>query len=266
MPASNERSSFPEHPFRNILTTRFKVRVIRDLLRGEKTGTVLDAGCGSGFMLSQLHSLYDRGEGIDMSPEAIAFGQQFTKAKLAVGNAEKLSFGEGTFDAVISTDAIEHIVDDLTSLKEARRVLKPGGTLVVYTPSKVGLFSNTPLAEYYHDSETSYLLDQRYYTVDSLRELAEKANFKIEYLGFHSIFLQEACTQLLKWVARKRGYRYEHQADISNFLNSPIFPVYRWLFLPIVSVFIRLEELIFEGIFRGRVRGHRIVMKCRKVA
>ncbi|MBL8022459.1 MAG: class I SAM-dependent methyltransferase [Leptospirales bacterium] len=252
------------HPFRFILTTRYKIRYIRSLLRGETTADLLDLGCGSGFALSQMEGSFKNATGIDMSPEAIAFGQQFTTAKLMVGNAEKLPFKDKSFDAIVSTDAFEHIPDDNAAMREAFRVLRPGGPIVVYSPSTIGILSNTPLAELYHDSEKSYLLDQRYYTIQTLTELAEKAGFKVEYTGYHNFFIQEAFTQVLKWFARKRGIQYESQADIGNFVNSPWFPVYRFLALPVIDLMVWFENLIFTTILGGRIRGHRIVLKARR--
>ena len=252
------------HPFSHILTTVFKVRIIKNHIKKEKTSKILDAGCGSGFMLSQLDELYKDGYGIDMSPEAIKFGQQFTKAKLHIGNAEKLDFEDNEFDCIISTDAFEHIPDDEAAMEEAHRVLKDKGCIIIYTPSEDGLLSTTKWVDLYHQSEKSYLLDQRYYTIESLSVLAKNAGFSIEYVGYHNIFFQEFFTQLLKWVSTMMGKEYEHQAHIFDFTKSKLFPVYRWVLLPIITILVRIEEFIFENIFRGRVPGHRIIMKCRK--
>ena len=253
-----------KHPFRNILTTRFKTRVIKKLLPTEDINRILDAGCGSGFMLSQLENIYDNGFGIDMSPEAIEFGQQFTKAKLQVGNAEKLDFMDEEFDCIISTDAFEHIPDDEAAMEEAYRVLKDKGCIIIYTPSEDGLLSTTKWVDLYHQSEKSYLLDQRYYTIESLSVLAKNAGFSIEYVGYHNIFFQEFFTQLLKWISVLMGKEYEHQAHIYDFTKSKLFPLYRWGLLPVITLLVRIEEFIFENIFHGNVPGHRIVMKCRK--
>ena len=252
------------HPFKHIITTCFKVRVIKNLIKKEKSSKILDAGCGSGFMLSQLEELYQNGYGIDMSPEAIEFGQQFTKAKLQVGNAEKLDFNDNEFNCIISTDAFEHIPDDEAAVEEAYRVLMDNGSIIIYTPSEEGLLSKTKWVDLYHQSEKSYLLDQRYYTIKSLSFLVECVGFKIEYVGYHNIFFQEFFTQLLKWVSTLMGKEYEHQAHINDFTNSKLFPIYRWILLPIIKILVHIEELIFENVFQGKIRGHRIVMKCRK--
>ena len=95
------------HPFKHIITTCFKVRVIKNLIKKEKSSKILDAGYGSGLILNQLEDLYKDGYGIDMSPETIKFGQQFTRAILLVGNAEELDFNDNEFYCIISTDAFE---------------------------------------------------------------------------------------------------------------------------------------------------------------
>ena len=253
-----------QHPFSKILTTRFKVRIIRALLEEEEIRLLLDVGCGGAFMLSQLEDLYDIAIGIDMSPEAIEFGQLYTKAKLQVGNAEKLDFKDDEFDCIISTDAFEHIPDDKAAIEEAHRVLKDNGIIIIYTPSENGLLSKTKWVDLYHQSEKSYLLDQRYYTIQSLSSLAKNAGFIIEYVGYHNIFFQEFFTQLLKLISKLMGKEYEHQACIFDFTKSKFFPVYRWLLLPIISMLVLIEEFVFENIFRRKVPGHRIIMKARK--
>lgn len=254
-----------KHPFSYILTTVFKIRIIKNLFdKKDPSLKILDAGCGSGFMLSALHDYYGEGFGIDMSPEAIEFGKQFSKSKLMVGNAEKLDFKDAEFDCIVSTDAFEHIPDDNAAMREAYRVLKPGGFIIIYTPSEEGVLSKTEWVELYHQSEKSYLLDQRYYTIQSLSDLAKGAGFSIEYVGYHNIFFQEVFTQLLKWVSSLLGKKYEHQADIYRFVDSKLFPLYKWVLLPFIKIIVRIEEFIFEEIFAGKVAGHRIVMKCRK--
>ena len=149
-------------------------------------------------------------------------------------------------------------------MEEAHRVLKDNGYIIIYTPSENGLLSKTKWVDLYHQSEKSYLLDQRYYTIDSLSSLALDAGFIIEYVGYHNIFFQELFTQLLKWISLLVGKEYEHQAHIYYFTKSKLFPFYRWLLLPIITILVRVEEFLFENIFFGKVPGHRIIMRCRK--
>lgn len=254
------------HPFLDILTTRYKVRPVRKLLEeGGAKRSLLDVGCGSGFMLSQLESSFGKTVGIDLAKESIEFGRQFTNAALMVGDAEAMPFGEGEFDCIVSTDAFEHIPDDKKAIAEVHRVLKKGGVAVLYVPSLCGLLSHTEAAHLYHDDHDNHMVDHRYYTKESLSALVESVGLKVEYVGFHDVFFQEFFTQALKWVATKMGKKYEHQAHITTFTESSLFGVYRTLALPLITLLVRTEEFICENLLGGKVPGHRVILKCRKV-
>lgn len=97
---------------------------------------VLDAGCGTGGMTQAL-GRYGSIVGIDRSPEAIAYARRRAGVTLARGDADRLPFQEATFDLVTSFDVIYHqgVTDDVEALKEARRVLRSGGTLIVRVPA-----------------------------------------------------------------------------------------------------------------------------------
>jgi ubiquinone/menaquinone biosynthesis C-methylase UbiE len=254
------------HPFCDILTTRFKARVVRELIGSARYGNLLDVGCGSAYMLSQTRHACEKAFGVDMAVESLSFGGAYVDACLSVANAEQLPFRDDVFDCVISTDAFEHFPDDRKAACEVRRVIRDDGCLILYVPSEQGVLSNSPFVHLYHATEENYMLDQRYYTIKSLRKLVEDRGFVVEYAGFHNVFVQEFCTQMLKWVSLCAGKRYEQQVDITAFTGSRFFPIYRWIILPVVTFLVRIEEFIFERLFGGHVRGHRVVLKCRPVS
>lgn len=254
------------HPFRDILTTKYKVRPVRELLSDGKRRRILDVGCGSAFMLSQLEDEFECGYGIDLERKALRFGKQLTRSILINANAEKLPFANNSFDCVIATDAFEHIPNDNKAMNEVRRVLRPNGIMVVYVPSLSGLLSHLPTAHLYHDSDKSYMLDQRYYTFKSLRRLVEQAGLTVEYIGYHNVFFQEFFTQTLKLLSSLAGKKYSHQAHIVRFTETPWFFFYKKILLPLFTIFIRAEEIIVENLLNARVPGHRVVIKARKYA
>lgn len=125
---------------------------------------VLDAACGTGFGTNSLAYRVDTAVGVDIAPEAIAEARARYRAPnlhYLVMDVEKLGFHSAKFDAVISQDTIEHVTDDEAFVTETARVLKPGGTFIVFTPFR-DVHTTTPknpfhLREYCPDSLRSLL-------------------------------------------------------------------------------------------------------------
>ncbi len=100
----------------------------------EKTGTILDVGCGVGGNVLRLMRHYPPSQitGINISPRQIeACKERAPNCHFEVMDATRLTFKESSFDAVISVEAAFHFDTRETFLREARRVLKPGGRLAV---------------------------------------------------------------------------------------------------------------------------------------
>jgi SAM-dependent methyltransferase len=252
-----------DHPFRHVLTTRFKIRVIQNLLGTATNGRLLDLGCGAGYVLWRIGGGFDESFGVDVDKRAIVLGAKHVDAALSVADAEQLPYADCSFRSVVSTDVFEHIPDDRRAVREIRRVLEPGGSCVIYTPSVEGLLSETALARLFHDKD-DFMLDQRTYTLDQLVSLAEEADMVVEQKGYHNVFTQEVCTQLLKGLASLAGKDYRHQGEIGNLTQSTVFKVYRWTAFPVISLLVRLEEIVLNALFGSRIRGHRVFIKCRR--
>jgi SAM-dependent methyltransferase len=101
-----------------------------------ETWRILDAGCGTGANMRAIESRHTV-IGIDRSRLALDIACTKTKSPLACASILALPFRPGSFDAAISTDVIYHrdVGDDVAALREIRRVLKPGGRLVVNVPA-----------------------------------------------------------------------------------------------------------------------------------
>jgi SAM-dependent methyltransferase len=108
------------------------------LLAGRVGGSLLDAGCGTGGFLAwaAAEGSFVRLCGVDISAEAIEFAREVAPAaELRVAPLDRLPFGGAEFDLVVSNDVLQHVPEGAldASLKELRRVLRPGGTLLVRT-------------------------------------------------------------------------------------------------------------------------------------
>jgi ubiquinone/menaquinone biosynthesis C-methylase UbiE len=99
-------------------------------------GALLDAGCGTGGLLRRLAALGRPLVGLDFNPSAAARAAAKSGAVAAAGDANRLPFADDTFAALTSCDVLCHrAVDPAAALAEFRRVLAPGGTLVLNLPA-----------------------------------------------------------------------------------------------------------------------------------
>ena len=95
---------------------------------GGRPWRAVDFGCGTGFVISLLHDLVDQIDGVDITPEMMR------QVDLSPGNirlhesrAESTPFRDGEFDFATSYSFMDHLYDYRPFLREAARVLKPGG-------------------------------------------------------------------------------------------------------------------------------------------
>jgi len=95
--------------------------------------TLLDVGCGRGEHLRGFEELGYREKGIDLSEEAKELLADLEIAIVDIEN-EPLPYEDGSFDVVFSKSLIEHLHNSEGFIREAYRVLKPGGRLITMTP------------------------------------------------------------------------------------------------------------------------------------
>jgi ubiquinone/menaquinone biosynthesis C-methylase UbiE len=108
---------------------------------GARTGDrILDVGCGTGYfvrMLAEIAGPQGAVVGVDAAPEMIAHASSRSRAaanvSFEVGSAGALSFPDASFDVVVSSLTMHHIApaEQLAAVQEMRRVLRPGGTLLI---------------------------------------------------------------------------------------------------------------------------------------
>jgi ubiquinone/menaquinone biosynthesis C-methylase UbiE len=101
---------------------------------------ILEIGCGDGRLSFRLAKAAKKLIALDPDPEKIKIAKTRTPADLAakirfeVGRGEKLGFATHSFDIVVYSLSFHHVERQYDALVEARRVLRPDGTLLIYEP------------------------------------------------------------------------------------------------------------------------------------
>ena len=137
---------------------------------------ILDVGCGTGANLLLL-SKYGDAEGVDISDDALSFCRERGLQKVTKGAAEELPYADGLFDLITAFDVVEHLDDDVAGLKEMRRVLRPGGRVLLFVPTFMFLWG-------LQDDVSNH---RRRYRLPELSRILEQAGFEVERTSYANI-------------------------------------------------------------------------------
>lgn len=115
---------------------------------------VLDVGCAGGFMSEAIGEKGASVVGIDPAEDAIAAARSHAEGsgldvRYDVGVGENLPYDDGSFDAVVCVDVLEHVADLSKTIAEIARVLKPGGVFAFDTINRnpIARFATITMAE-----------------------------------------------------------------------------------------------------------------------
>ena len=127
----------------------------------------VDVGCGYGAMLGELER-YGPATGVELHPEAVEQCRSRGFERVLEGSAYELPIADESAGLVTFFDCLEHLDDDEAALREARRVLRPGGMIAVSGPAFNLLYANNDRVAHH----------RRRYTRAELRRKLEAAGFE----------------------------------------------------------------------------------------
>ncbi len=134
---------------------------------------VLEAGPGEGYGADLIAGIARSVTGVDYDEQAVAhIRAKYPRVRMHLGNLAELPLADGSVDAVVNFQVIEHLWDQGQFVAECARVLRPGGLLLMSTPNRI-TFSpgrDTPLNPF-HTRELN---------ADELTELLEQGGFRVE--------------------------------------------------------------------------------------
>ena len=208
---------------------RGRRRIIRaelDRLPLPADASVLDAGCGSGRTLEEL-SPYGDVYGIELDPGAADVARARGRGEVQIGRLEELPWEDGRFDLITCLDVIEHTPDDRVTLRELRRVSRPGGFLLVTVPAYQGLWSTHDVANHHY----------RRYSRSRLRAAARDAGWGVVRMtSFNGLLLAPAAAVRLAERRRLLEPDSDYKPELTlgpDWLNSlleqPLRIEARWL-------------------------------------
>ena len=157
--------------------------------------------CGGGLLAPHVAALGHRHVGVDLSPTALPLARAHGVLALR-GDAQALPLADGVADVVVAGEVLEHVPDLAAAVREACRVLRPGGTLVVDTIAATawGRFSSVTVGERIPAGPPKRLHDPALF-VDraELVRLAAAGGVRLSLVG-----LRPSAVDYLAWLAGRR--------------------------------------------------------------
>lgn len=205
------------------LTMIAYLRYINKLANSIKDSEILDVGCGLGNYTKLFSVNNNKVTGIDI----IDFREKRLQKyfKFIKYNGKKMPFKKESFDFIVSFDVIEHVREDLSFVKEIKRVLKTGGHIFIATPNRNRLanclysFIGKPRKFPMLVQESGIggkSVHEREYTGNELLDLFKKVDFKelsLDYfwfglrgkinIGIEHFFLKKLCSYLFLTGVKK---------------------------------------------------------------
>lgn len=151
----------------------------RYLARLRHRGSLLEIGCGNGFFLEEARRQGYHVQGIEPSEEARSRAAEDVRGRIVSGIFRAGVFDGDSFDVIAAFQVLDHLSDPIDVLEECRRILKPGG-LILMLHHNAGAMSAKVLGERSPiiDIEHTFL-----YTPETMRALLSKTRFEVLHIG-----------------------------------------------------------------------------------
>jgi ubiquinone/menaquinone biosynthesis C-methylase UbiE len=201
---------------------------------------VLDIACGTGYGSDILASMALRVIGVDIAEEAISFAKsryQKSNLEFLLGSCADIPVEDSSVDVVISFETIEHHDEHQNMMKEIKRVLKPGGFLVISTPDKYEYSVRSNYKNAFHIKE---LYRGEFHEL--LSSFFKEVNTYSQSIAFGSVVLSEGAQAISK------SYSYDDNGRIKSYEGVPSA-------LYIIAVASDLTPpLLFNGLFAANLQ------------
>jgi len=219
-------------------TQKYRLYLIKKILKNKRKGQFLDIGCGLGFVTASLLKMGFLGQGIDPSLKSIRLARKLhpqIKNHFILKSLSQLS-PHKQYDLIVMAEVLEHLKNDQEVLRKVNAILKKGGILILTVPAhKKAWNANDEFAGH-----------RRRYEKKGLQDKLKRSGFKVEKIhsfGFPFFNLTTRIALKIKSESTPLGHhsprqepnlqnRSENSAHTrfrekaiqkSNFLFNPVF-------------------------------------------
>lgn len=204
-----------QHHWWFLARRRILETLIGRTVKPPKKARILEVGCGTGHNLAMLGK-FGSVEASELDPSARALSSKRLGREVEEAKLPDLSmFDRNVYDLVALLDVLEHVPDDLASLKSILKRLKPGGALLLTVPANPWMWSA-------HDRAHHHF---RRYTKKQLASLFRQAGFEIQLLSYFNTLLYPlvAAARIIGKITRKESADDRLPGDAVNRTLQTIF-------------------------------------------
>jgi len=185
---------------------KFLDRIVNLLGRPPGEIRLLDVGCSSGAFLNSAIKLGFRAEGVEPAPKAAATAQA-AGLKVRQGLLHEAGYADEQFDAITLFEVIEHLQQPQELLRECRRILRPGGILLIGT-GNAGSWSMSAMGarwEYLHIEKHGGHVS--FFNPGSIASLAHRTGFSVAAIHTRGVRFCEKgdCSAPIYRIAKLAG-------------------------------------------------------------
>jgi len=244
------------NPLKYNISTRFRSKLINEELRATKEMKILDVGCGIGYMAEIFSKRGFRNVfAMDISVNSLKFASKRNpKALFVVGDVLKLPYKDNSFDCVVTSEVMEHVKDGNPFVKELSRITKPGGQIILTTPSIDGIL-NVSRVCHSHGSEIHYKIG---FSRKELVPMFKRNNLKVLKVRYSLNFFTQIWMEMAKLAYTIMNPKFEEQAELNRDKKSFIFKVYKHFF------FIAILLMKIDSKLEKPIKGSNIMIVARK--
>ena len=247
-----------KNPFYYSIGTR-----VRDPIFAKMFGPVkdfLDVGCGLGYFTDYFAKKGATSTGIDLDERCLEYCNREMQGDYIHWDLTSFPypFPDGSFDAVLCSEVLEHIQDNGRVVDEIYRLLKPGGVFVASVPCKEGIFGAF-FKNIGHSQVDDNSLEYHYhkgFDRNSLTRLLTDHGITVTEIQYTMVAAVEVFMGLTKiFVGKRQAKNIDSQADALNMTKGGVWGLYRRMF-PVLLAVGAVEQPLGKWL-----RGHMIIAK-----